>query len=233
MDEADKWRGVDLALAVGAAVIVAYGVLVLEWSVFIVIALFWFENVVIGVLNVAKMLISGARIGGLGVIAALALAAFFTVHYGMFTVAHGVFVASLFGKSELGSSPSGLFAPLGQMLGVLLNDREGWIAAGSIALLQTAAFFRWWTATREQPELLPQLMFAPYGRIVVLHITVIVSGILVGMLKQPVLGALLLVALKLAFDLGAVRTVASGKGRSQLLPMRRFMISQEDDARRP
>ena len=111
MDEVKKWRGIDSALAVGAAVIVAYGVLVLQWSVFVVIALFWFENVVIGVLNVAKMLISGARIGGFALIAALALAAFFTVHYGMFTVAHGVFVVALFGKSELGDSANGLFAP--------------------------------------------------------------------------------------------------------------------------
>ncbi len=138
-------------LAIAAAVIVAYGVLVLDWSVFVVIALFWFENVVIGVLNVAKMLISGARIGSLGLIAALALATFFTVHYGMFTVGHGVFVASLFGKAELGGSLNGLFAPLGRMLGYLLTDRDGWFAAAGIAVLQTAAFFRWWTATREQP----------------------------------------------------------------------------------
>ena len=112
---------------------------------------------------------------------------------------------------------------------------EGWIAACSIALLQTAAFFRWWSAMREQPPsaMLPHLMFAPYGRIVVLHITVIISGLLVGMLKQPVLGALLLVALKLAFDLGAVSTAVTGKRPSQLLPMRRFIISQEEDARRP
>lgn len=234
MDNAKKWRGIDSALAVGAAVIVAYGVLVLEWSVFIVIALFWFENVVIGVLNVAKMLISGARIGALGLIGAMALGAFFTLHYGMFTVAHGVFVVALFGKSELGGSANGLFAPLGQMLDYLLSDREGWIAAVSIALLQTAAFSRWWSATREQtaPAILPHLMFAPYGRIVVLHITVIVSGILVGMLKQPVLGALLLVALKLAFDLGAV-SMFTGKRPSQPLPIRRFIISQEEDARRP
>ena len=233
MDEADKWRGVDLALAVGAAVIVAYGVLVLEWSVFVVIALFWFENVVIGVLNVAKMLISGARIGALGLIAALALGAFFTVHYGMFTVGHGVFVVALFGKSELGNSANGLFAPLGQMLGYLLADREGWIAAGSIALLQTAAFFRWWTATREQPALLPHLMFAPYCRIIVLHITVIVSGILVGMLKEPVLGALLLVALKLAFDIASVSKSNIGKGQSQPVPVHRFITSREDNATRP
>ena len=70
-------------------------------------------------------------------------------------------------------------------------------------------------------------------RIVVLHITVIISGLLVGMLKQPVLGALLLVALKLAFDLGAVSTAVTGKRLSQLLPIRRFIISQEEDARRP
>ena len=58
-------------------------------------------------------------------------------------------------------------------------------------------------------------------------------GILVGMLKQPVLGALLLVALKLAFDLGIVNKAVVGKERSQLQPMRRFIISQEDDASRP
>jgi uncharacterized protein YacL len=121
------------------------------------------------------------------------------------------------------------------MLGYLLADREGWIAAVSIALLQTAAFFRWWSATREQstPAVLPHLMFAPYGRIVVLHITVIISGLLIGMLKQPVLGALLLVALKLAFDLGALNTTFTQRRPSRPLPVRRFIISQEEDARRP
>lgn len=140
MDEAGKWRLIDIALAVAVAVVVAYGVLVLGWSVFVVIALFWFENVIIGVFNVAKMLTSGARMGGYGLIAALALATFFTMHYGMFTVGHGVFVVSLFGQTELGGSPSGLFAPLGRMLDYLLADRDGWFAAASIALLQPRHF---------------------------------------------------------------------------------------------
>ena len=59
MEDARKWRSIDLTLAVAAAVIVAYGILFLDWSVFVVVALFWFENVVIGVLNVAKMLVTG------------------------------------------------------------------------------------------------------------------------------------------------------------------------------
>lgn len=230
--EADKWRAVDLTLAIAAAVIVAYGVLVLDWSVFVVIALFWFENVVIGVLNVAKMLIAGARIGSFGLIAALALATFFTVHYGMFTVAHGVFVASLFGKAELGAL-NGLFAPLSRMLGYLLTDRDGWFAAAGIALLQAASFFRWWSTTRDAPVALPNLMFAPYGRIVILHVTVIASGILVEMLKQPVLGALLLIALKLAFDISSVSSASAGRGPLQLPRARSLFISREDDATRP
>mgnify|MGYP003418004103 CR=1 FL=1 len=63
MDDVKTWQAIDMALAVAAAVIVAYGVLMLGWSVFVVIALFWFENVLIGVLNVAKMLITGAQSG--------------------------------------------------------------------------------------------------------------------------------------------------------------------------
>lgn len=232
MDEAGKWRLIDIALAVAATVIVAYGVLVLGWSVFVVIALFWFENVIIGVFNVAKMLTSGVRLGSYGLIAVLALATLFTVHYGMFTVGHGALVVTLFGQTELGGSPRGLFAPLGRMLDYLLADRDGWFAAAGITLLQAAAFCRWWGATRAQPAPLPALMFAPYGRIIILHVTIIVSGILVAMLKLPVLGALLLVALKLAFDIAAAN--ASVGRRSPIeVRLNRFDISPEDDARRP
>ena len=235
MNDAEKWRSIDMVLAIASAAIVAYGVLVLGWSVFVVIALFWFENVVIGVLNVAKMLISGARIGGAGVIAALALATFFSLHYGMFTVGHGVFVVMLFGQAELGGSGqlSGLFAPLARMLDYLIADRDGWFAAVGITLLQGAAFFRWWGTTRVEPALLPALMFAPYGRIVILHVTVIVSGILVAMLKLPVLGALLLVVLKLVFDIFAVNTTATRRSPMQAVRLNRFDISSEDHARRP
>jgi hypothetical protein len=44
-------------------------------------------------------------------------------------------------------------------------------------------------------------MSAPYGRIMILHVTLIASGFLVQALRSPVAGALLLVGLKLAYDL--------------------------------
>lgn len=233
MDDASKWRAIDIVLAVLAAVIVAYGVLVLDWSVFVVVALFWFENVVIGILNVAKMLISGARSGyTASMIAALAFSAFFIIHYGMFTAVHGVFIVALFGEPELGRSVSGLFAPLSRMIGYLLTDREGWLAVVLITVLQGAAFFRWLGAAGNQIAALPALMFAPYGRIVILHITIIISGVLVMALKAPVLGALLLVALKLIFDLKTAAAIGR-PAPSRAMAFSRFNVAAEDDARRP
>jgi Family of unknown function (DUF6498) len=203
MSDARGWWWFDLLLAVGAAVIIGYGVLVLGWSVFAVMALFWLENVVIGIFNVARMLITGVRLGAIVFVGALAMAAFFTVHYGMFTAVHGVFVVMLFGTGELGREAmnSGLIGPVFHMLDRLLIDRDGWLAIGAIVALHGASFAQWWGASRAAPTPLKELMGAPYGRIMILHVTLIAGGFLVQALRAPVAGALLLIAMKLAYDL--------------------------------
>ena len=231
MEESKTWRAVDTVLAILAAAILAYGVLVLHWSVFVVVALFWLENVVIGVLNVGKMLITGARIGGAALLGALALGAFFTVHYGMFTAVHGVFVVGLFGEPELGRSANGLFAPLAQMIGFLIADRDGSIAVVAIVALQISMFVRWMRVLQTDLTTLPTLMFAPYGRIIILHVTIIAGGALVLALKAPVAGALLLIGLKLAFDL---KIAASGNPLAlQGWRRKRFYSATGDHATRP
>lgn len=206
MNDACGWFWFDLLFAVGAAAIIGYGVLVLGWSVFAVMALFWLENVVIGGFNVARMLITGVRLGALAFVGSIAMAAFFSVHYGMFTAVHGVFVVMLFGGGELGSGAmaGGLFGPLLRMLDRLLTDRDGWFAVGAIVALHAASFVQWWSSTREAPTPLRELMGAPYGRIMVLHVTLIAGAFLVQALHAPVAGALLLIALKLAYDLASI-----------------------------
>ncbi len=231
MDDAEKWRPIDVALAVAAAAIVAYGVLVLGWSVFVVIALFWFENVVIGVLNVFKIFIGGARLGLLGVIGALALAAFFSFHYGLFTLVHGVFVVALFGRNEIGPV-SGLLAPVARMLGYLFAERDAGLAAGAIVVLQAASFVRWCGVASATANPFSE-MFAPYGRVVILHATVLIGGLLVSTLGAPVFGALLLIGLKLWFDIVAARPALAGRWRMQGIRMDRFKMAPDDDARRP
>jgi hypothetical protein len=210
-------RRLDTALALASAAVIAWGVLGLAWSVFTVMALFWFENVVIGALNVLRMLVSGARIGGAGIVGAVAMATFFTVHYGMFTAVHGVFVVMLFGMPELGrqAMDGGFYGPLGNMMQTLFGDREGWLAIAAIVTVQVASFVQWAMATRELPTPLKELMGAPYGRIVVLHITLIAGGFLIMSLKAPELGVLLLVALKLGYDLMSLRREPTKAGEHE------------------
>src|SRR5438034_5890206 len=75
------------------------GVLAHHWTVFVVLLLYWCENVVVGAFNVLRMVcaypqVSIAWVGKLFVIP------FFMVHYGMFTFVHGIFVLSLFGGGQ-------------------------------------------------------------------------------------------------------------------------------------
>jgi hypothetical protein len=192
-EEAHRWRWLDLSLAVATATVIAWGVLIGGWSVFIVMALFWFENVVIGAFNVAKMLTSGAR--GAALAASVFTAAFFSIHYGLFTAVHGIFVAALFGAQDLGKGAldGGLFPPLLHMVDRLLVDRDAWMAIAALILMHAVGFIQWAIDSRGQPTPLPALMRAPYGRIVVLHVTLIASGFLVQVLQAPKVGALLLV----------------------------------------
>jgi hypothetical protein len=121
----------------------------------------------------------------------------------MFTAVHGVFVVMLFGGGEAGTGAmaGGSFAPLLRMLDRLLGDRDGWLAVGAIVALHAASFAQWWSSTLAVPTPLKELMGAPYGRIAILHVTLIAGGFLVQALHAPGAGALLLIALKLAYDL--------------------------------
>ena len=203
----DRSSVLDIALALATAAVLAWGVLVLDWSPFIVMALFWVENVVIGIFNLLKMLFAGARLGWAGLLGAIAVGAFFTVHYGLFTLVHGAFVVMLFGGSEItrGVATSGLLAPIGAMLKTLLTQREGWVAIGAIAAVHANATIQWLLRTRELPPPIKDLMVAPYGRILILHVTLIAGGFLMQAFGAPRAGALLLIGLKLAYDLRAVR----------------------------
>ncbi len=141
----------DLALALATAAVIAWGVLVLGWSPFVVMLLFWFENVVIGGFNVAKMLATGLRLGAAGLLGGVALSAFFTVHYGIFTAVHGMFVVLLFGGAEVGrgAMDGGLAGPLAAMVDYLFAERDGWLAVAAIVLVHLSGFVQWLARTRE------------------------------------------------------------------------------------
>ena len=84
-----------LALIV-ANLVPLYGVFRLHWPVFPILLLFWMENVVVGVFNVFKMLVASPAEPATWLTKSVMIP-FFCVHYGMFTLVHGIFVFVLFG----------------------------------------------------------------------------------------------------------------------------------------
>jgi len=189
------------ALALLAANLVPlYGVLVLDWEVFPLVLLFWLENVVIGVLNVARMLCVDPR-DPASWAAKLFIVPFFCFHYGMFTAVHGVFVFSLFG---------GHGVPRVRGLNVLEPAMDAVREYGlEIAVLALAAShltsFLWNYLGRGEfrRASLRALMAQPYGRVVVLHLAILGGGFAASALGAPVWALLLLIVLKVGFDLRA------------------------------
>ena len=186
------------------------GVLVWRWEVFPLLLLFWLENVLVGLFNVAKMLVASPT-QPLSWAAKLFLIPFFTVHYGMFTLVHGVFVMGLFGGAFRSGAPPPDAALVCQ---VVREHKLQWAVAG-LALSHAVSFAWNYIARGEYRRAgLADLMRQPYGRVVVLHLTVLGGAALLMALRSPMGGLVLLVLLKIALDL-----------RAHLRERRRFAVS--------
>jgi len=184
---------------VAANLVPLAGVLLWNWSVFALIALFWMENVIVGVLFALRMLLADPRDPALWA-AKVFLVPFFCFHYGMFTAVHGLFVFGLFGGKAY--DPHGL-----QVLEPALRAAQDlglWLPLA--ALLASHGFsFLWnylWRGEFRRAKL-TELMAKPYGRVVVLHMAIILGAIGTLALGSPLWALLVLLALKIGLDLKA------------------------------
>lgn len=193
-----RWTSSATALVLANLVPLA-GVLLFGWDVFVVVFLFWLENVVVGFFNLLRMLWveRGAERFPL---AKLFVMPFFLVHYGMFTAIHGVFVLVLFGG--MADRVSGF--PTVRSVTEIVSQYHLWIPVLALFASHGYSFVANYVARQEYRRVtLQQLMQQPYSRVVVLHLTILLGGFLVMALKLPMVGALLLVVLKIGVDLRA------------------------------
>ena len=160
------------------------GVAFWGWSAFELIFLYWLENVVIGVRTALMMLLS-ARFNS--EIATLGTTAFFTVHYGIFCLVHGVFVMAMFGNAA--GSHTSEFAPPGSAITIGVWAIIAWQSA--LLLLHVLSGDR--TNAME-------MMGSPYPRIIVLHLTILGGGFLLMWLNWPQAGIVLLAIVKTMMD---------------------------------
>jgi Family of unknown function (DUF6498) len=112
-------RHLSLIILIAVNLLPIFGVIYAGWDIFEIVALYWFENVVIGLVNVLKIITCSpeavlsdedkklpeylqpqASAGALHHLTKLFFVPFFTLHYGMFCLVHGVFVFVLLGPNK-------------------------------------------------------------------------------------------------------------------------------------
>ncbi|MDP9468432.1 MAG: DUF6498-containing protein [Chloroflexota bacterium] len=202
-----------LVLLVGFNLVPLAGVVWWGWDLWTILVLYWVENGIIGALNVAKILTAqGTVLPGLtrwrmngrpvNQIARGGIAAFFTIHYGVFWLGHGVFV--LLALPLIAGVSSGSGSSSGDTLfGTSAGPGWGLLQLGAIglALSHGASFGLNYIGRGEYRTTSPiQLMLAPYGRVVVLHLTIILGATVSIALGTPIGALVVLVTIKTLLD---------------------------------
>lgn len=195
-----KWERIlsfsSLAL-IAANLVPLAGSILLDWSVFLIIFLFWTENLIIGIFNIVKISLAQGRESTRA--AKLFAAPFFLIHYGGFCAGHGVFVLSVFGKwanvdlKNFHNFVQGLF----------IEEKAVYAVAALFLSHGLSLIYNYVLKGEYRQATVNKVMMAPYSRIVVLHLTIIFGALLVSLLKAPQAGLALLVVLKTAIDLSA------------------------------
>lgn len=189
-----------LGLAVDLFPIV--GVLVFGWNAVPLVMLYWMENVIAGVLTIPRIVISGASYGAIGFFAGAAMSLFFVFHYGLFCFVHGVFLMAFVGFSDGTLADQSTFMldiPGMFAFGMSSGQHVDWFVYAIIAFQVIVLAWEFlikgeWKDTNPMAE-----MFAPYGRIVVLHLAIFGGAFALFLLGQPLIGVLALILFRAAY----------------------------------
>jgi hypothetical protein len=157
------------------------------------------------------------------------IAGFFVIHYGLFWFVHGIFVLTLPLFAGLGASfrdlgpfeGEGPFPGPGQFPGeglevgglspftpapdMLAGFEIGAVLLAVVALAISHGVSYWFNflGRGEYRRTSPAAqMFAPYGRLMVLHITIILGGMAIALTGAPAAALAILVVLKIVMDVG-------------------------------
>jgi hypothetical protein len=221
--------GAVVALIVANA-IPLFGALFLGWNVWMILIVYWLENGIVGFFNVLKILraqgpadpTSDWRMNGkpMAFVGRGAIAGFFVVHYGLFWFVHGIFVLTMPLFAGMGTEVADT-VPLYPMEGGFGegtfpfesgpgSEMTSGFELGSVLLAVVALaishglsfWFNYLGRGEYQRASAAGQMFAPYGRLVVLHITIIVGGMAIAFTGAPAAALAILVVLKTLLDIG-------------------------------
>lgn len=174
--------------------------IILQWSAYEMVLAYWIENLVIGFYFLLKIgysfLTNKHKADGLMTGLAIFFMAFFCVHYGMFCLGHGVFIVALIGQQSIND---GLF------FGVFnaIDPKLFWITIVLMFISHGISFFTRFIRGKEANiQKIGYVMFAPYKRIILVHVYIMLCGFLLVFLElDNALFMTVFVLLKIGFDL--------------------------------
>ncbi|MDJ0700971.1 MAG: DUF6498-containing protein [Woeseiaceae bacterium] len=185
---------VSSTLIVLANLVPLVGVAFFEWDIFKVLALFWLENVFIGLFAVTKLAVSRAyreyREG-------LFVPLFFLVHYGGFMAGHGMVILIMYSSQF---EDPGVIDPLEFYLLKFFLEFS-WVAVVALFASHLWSFFTNFLGSDEKRQLtVRDAMAMPYRRMLITHIALLVGGVFLMEQGQPLVGIVLWVVMKIVLD---------------------------------
>ncbi len=180
---------------IAANLVPLFGVLFFGWSLFMLIALYWLENIVTGIYTIARMrkatgmprsqLTANLRGNSGKPYAPERKGEFvsgFIIHYGLFTAVHGFLIFAFFQQSQLH-----FIALLPGILSLFVSHGISYY----VNFIETGEY---------QCTAPPDFFLHPYLRIIVLHLTIVLGAILVVAYHSRLIMLVILIFLKTAVD---------------------------------
>ena len=168
------------------------GVLFFGWDLASVIVLFWAESAVIGFYTALKIAVVGK-------FAALAMVPFFIGHFGGFMAGHFLLIYELFVRGAFARGPA---PPAGEALAAIFSPLR--LSLAALFISHGVSFVDNFLRRREYAgTTMKALMVAPYNRILVMQLALILGGWIILLLKSPVPALALLIVFKTALDFSA------------------------------
>lgn len=190
---------------IGANLLLLAGVLLFGWDLGIIMVLFWAESGIIGAYHLLKLGITYRWL-------TLLLGPLFVGHFGTFMAVHFLFIYSLFIEGFSGDGPGDSLIEVGQLFYTL------WPALLALFISHGISFvIHFQKPATRNPLTIREQMSAPYRRIVIMHVTIILGGGLSLAMGTPVFALILLILLKIFVDLRSHRKQHSATRSDQAL----------------
>jgi hypothetical protein len=184
-------RGFDLSTIslIAANLVPIFGMLFFKWSIFSILFFYWFESAVIGFFTVIKMLISSGKESQKS---KMLLIIFFIFHFGIFMLVHLSFIMVFLILTPSSHDSWSLSKLISNVLFPIL----------ALFISHGISFFVNFIGKKEyQKTSIGLLMAAPYTRVILMHITIILGMFIIMITGIPILVAVFFVALKTIIDL--------------------------------